>query len=100
MSNSLNTNPATFTSPTGSFKSLITAGVFSTLLIEKVYWFGPANVGDTVSITDPITGAVLLNLKCGVANEGIVIDWTAAPKLWQDFAVSQISSGTLEIYFR
>jgi hypothetical protein len=73
-------------------------GSFTYLLIEKVYWMTPVTIGDTVSITDPDTGNVLLNLRCEVAGQSQIIDWTAKPKRWRDFIVGQISSGTLWIY--
>ena len=73
-------------------------GAFTYLLIEKIYWYDPITAGDTVTIVDPITGALLLGCRCESAGISQVFDWTAKPKRWQDFVVNQISSGYLEIY--
>lgn len=102
MANNPNSNPAIFTATTGSYKALVAAsqGKFITLLIEKVYWRNPNAIGDTLLITDPQSGATLLNLRAEVANQSQIVDWTSAPKLWADFAIDEIDSGTAEIYFR
>jgi hypothetical protein len=73
-------------------------GSFTYLLVEKVYWMTPVTLGDTVSITDPDTGNILLQLRCEVAGQSQIVDWSAKPKRWRDFIVGQISSGNLEIY--
>ena len=100
MSNSLLVNPIVIVSATSSFKAstLSALGAFQTLLIEKIYWENPSNVGDVVSIINPASSAVLLPLRCEVANQSQVIDWTPRPKLWADFEVAQIDSGTLYIF--
>jgi hypothetical protein len=68
------------------------------LRIEKWEWFSPATVGDQVVIIDPQDGAERLRLRCELAGQSQVIDWTSHPKLFSDFAVPQLDSGTLLIY--
>jgi hypothetical protein len=105
MSNALTQNPLIIASPMAQKYKAATntvgaggLGAFSYLLIEKVIWETPANIGDTVQITDPDTGNVLLPMTCEAANISQVFDWTAKPKRWRDFIVGQISSGTLYVY--
>lgn len=87
---------------TQGYKASVASSLGSplTLIVEKIYWFNPANIGDLVDIGDPISGLTLLNLRCEVADQSQVIDWTSNPRLWQDFEVGTISSGTLYIYTR
>ena len=105
MANSYLQNPVIINTAMASDYKALTAtvgagglGTFSTLLIEKIYWYNPITAGDTVSITDPNTGNILLNLRCEVVDQSQVVDWTAKPKRWRNFIVGQISSGTLYIY--
>lgn len=97
-------NPIVITSNmTQSYKSLSNTvgsglGSFTYLLIEKIIWESPVTVADKVLITDPDDGAVLLPLTCEVSGQSQIIDWTAKPKRWRDFEVSEINSGTLYIY--
>jgi hypothetical protein len=84
----------------GTFQSLLPAvNQHPFLLIEKVYWKTPASQGDTVSIVDA-QGNVLLPLACEVAGQSQIIDWSARPKIWRDFQVTTLSSGTLFIFLR
>jgi hypothetical protein len=101
MANNLNVNPAVFTTTSGSYKAAVSAsqGTFLTVLVEKIYFFNPNAVGDTALITDPNTGETLLRLRCEVANQSQLVDWTAKPKRWADFAVPELDSGTLYVYF-
>lgn len=86
-------------SPAGGINNT-SYGTLTTLKVEKVYWFNPLTVGDIVDIGDPVSGLTLLNLRCEVANQSQIIDWTSNPKLWQDFQIDEFSSGTLFIYCR
>jgi len=85
-----------------SYKAAVAAtlGTLFTLRVEKIYWFNPAAIGDVVNIGDPISGLTLLNLRCEVANQTQVIDWTPNPRLWQDFEIDTFGSGTLYIFCR
>jgi hypothetical protein len=47
--------------------------------IRKLYWRNPANVSDTMTIIDPFSGITLLRLRCEVASQSQLIDWTAVP---------------------
>jgi hypothetical protein len=101
MSN-LAANPMLINGSVTGYKTQTAAalGTLRTLLIEKIYWENPVNIGDTVSIGDPVSGLVLLVLRCEVANQSQLIDWTTNPKLWQDFAIDSFPSGTLYLYTR
>jgi hypothetical protein len=105
MANSYLQNPVIInTNMTQGYKALTATqgptglGAFTYLRIEKVYWENPGTIGDTVNIEDPVTGNVLLVLRCEVANQSQIVDWTAKPKRWSDFEVNTISSGTLYLY--
>lgn len=73
-------------------------GTLTTLKITKVYWFNPGAVGDVLTFGDPITGKTLLTLRCEVANQSQIVDWTASPVIWEDFEMTQTGSGTGTIY--
>jgi len=73
-------------------------GLFSYLRIEKVIWESPAAVGNIVAIKDPASGAILLPMTCEAAGSSPVFDWTAKPRRWSDFIVTNLDSGTLYIY--
>lgn len=100
MSNSTNTNPIVYTAAAGSYKAAIAAtlGSPSTLLISKIYWFDPTTIGDQVLLTNPQSGQNIIRLRCEVAGQSQVVDWSTRPKLLQDFAIPQLDSGVLYIY--
>lgn len=100
MPNSLTENPIVIQAVQGSYKAAVAAslGTLINLRIEKIYFFNPTAIGDTALIIDPASGATLARLRCEVANQSQIIDWTAKPKMWADFAVSELDSGTLYIY--
>lgn len=108
MANNFQTNPIVITGSMGSYKAAIAlakgsgglGNTLTTLLVEKIYWENPITVGDGVSIGDPISGNILVVLRCEVANQSQLIDWTSNPKLWQDFSIDSFVSGTLYIYTR
>ena len=103
MANSLASNPMVISgSMSQGYKAATAAalGTLRTLLVEKIYWENPANVGDTISIGDPVSGLVLLVLRCEVANQSQLIDFTSNVKVWQDFEINSLPSGTLYIYTR
>ena len=108
MANNYQSNPIVITGSMGSYKAAIAlakgsgglGNTLTTLLVEKIYWENPITVGDSVSIGDPISGNVLLFLRCEVANQTQLIDCTKQPKIWQDFSIDSFVSGTLYIYTR
>lgn len=102
MPNVLTANPVVITGVQPSYKAAVAAslGAFYNLRIEKVYWETPVTVGDTVTITDASGSQTILNLRCEVAAQSEIVDWSANPRYVADFAVPQISSGTLYIYLR
>lgn len=102
MANTLTTNPIILSGVQTSYKAAVASilGTLFTLRVEKIYWFQPATVGDEALIINPQSGQTLLRLRCEVAGQSQVIDWTANPKLWQDFGVNQLDSGSIEIYTR
>lgn len=102
MANNLLQNPLVITAAMASGYKALTAstlGTLRTVRITKIYWENPASVGDTVNIEDPSSLITIANLRCDTANISQVLDWTARPLLVADFQVSQISSGTLYIYY-
>ena len=75
-------------------------GTLTTLIVEKIYWANPASVGQSITIGDPISGLTLAYLQCEVAGSAILLDWQSNPKIWQDFELNSMPSGTLYIYLR
>lgn len=73
-------------------------GTLTTLKISKIYWENPGAIGDVVSFGDPNSGLVLLVIRCEVANQSQLIDWSASPVLWNDFEMTQTGTGTGTIY--
>lgn len=102
MANALNQNPIILTGTQTSYKAAVATslGTLFTLKIEKFYWEDPITIGDQVVLIDPQSGAEKLRLRCEVAGQSQVVDWTAAAKLFNDFAVVQLDSGKLYIYTR
>lgn len=101
MANALTQNPVLVTAVmAASFKaSLPAVNQYPYLKIEKIYWEQPSHVGDTFQI-EGLDGSIIASGQCGVAGVDQSLDWTANPKVWSDFRVSQLSSGTLLIYLR
>ena len=100
MSNTLTQNPLLINTPTTqSYKAatLAALGSFQYLLIEKIEWQSPANIGDSLLITDGQNNT-LLSATCEVALQSQIWDWTPKPKRWSDFNVPTIMSGTLRIW--
>ena len=114
MANLLNQNPMILTGSTATSYKSQTAGTLGaapknlntvqgtllTLVVEKLYWENPATIGDLILIGDPISGLELARLRCEVAGQSQVLDWSANPKIWQDFEINTFGSGTLYIYTR
>ena len=104
MANNLFANPMVITGSVTGYKAAMAVagkiGTLFTLLVEKIYWENPGTIGDTISIGDPVSGLVLLVLRCEVANQSQLIDFTSNPKLWQDFSIDSLPSGTLYIFTR
>jgi hypothetical protein len=101
MANNLLANPMVITSSMSQGYKAATASALGSptlLKIEKIYWENPANSGDTISIGDPASGLILLVLRCESANQSQIVDFTANPKLWRDFEINSVPSGTLYIY--
>lgn len=101
MANALTQNPVIVVAiMAASFKASIPAvNQYPYLLIEKLYWEQPSHVGDTFQI-EANDGTIIAAGQCGVAGVDVTIDWSAHPKIWSDFRVTQLSSGTLFIYLR
>ena len=101
MANSLNVNPAVFTTTQASYKAAVSAsqGTLFTLLIKRIVWEAPSTVGHQCLIIDPQSGRTLFRMVADAANKTIEQDWTARPQLWADFAVDQLDSGNLYIHF-
>jgi hypothetical protein len=53
-----------------------------------------------VILVDPQTGRTLIALRCEVAGQSQLVDWTAAPVLWRDFQAQTVGSSTVYIYTR
>lgn len=83
-----------------SYKSqLPTINKGSYLRVEKVYWYQPINQADTFVIEDA-AGNILWQGYCESANQSQLFDWSANPRIWSDFRVTNLASGSLEITLR
>jgi hypothetical protein len=103
MANNLLANPMQISGSMASSYKTATAsalGTLRTLKVEKLEWLSPGTVGDTIVIGDPISGLELANFVCETALQSQLLDWTANPKLWQDFEINSFPSGTLKIWTR
>lgn len=101
MANSLATNPIVLDSAFQSYKGQVAAtlGTLFTLIVTRVRWVGPANVGDQAVIDDPQGGEQLLLMRNTTANgPDLVEDYSASPRIWRDFSLAQLGSGKLYIY--
>jgi hypothetical protein len=75
-------------------------GTLQTLIFEKIRWVNPG-ISQTLSIGDPISGAVLFLMKSNTAGEDIEIDMDANPIVVSDFEINAFPAGsTLLIYTR
>ena len=101
MSNTLNQNPLVITN---ALTSLITTqgasvgfpGGKSGVQVDEIYWYGPVTAGDTFVVTDS-AGNVVRAGKCAVAGQSVSFQQYGRPVT--DLNVTQISSGTIYIYF-
>ena len=99
--NLLTRNPIIVVAPmASSYKSAVatTLGSLFTLQVAKIQWSDAVSVNDFVRIIDPGSGELLQEIQNVAANSNYFIDFSARPRLWRDFRVSQIDSGTLYIY--
>ena len=101
MANSYQSNPLSFTSAGASLKNFLGPKYFPVsnngrFRVKRVVWTNPAANGDTFSVTDG-KGVVLATGVAVTASIGlpqtIVVD-----ELVEDVLLSQISSGTVQIY--
>jgi hypothetical protein len=67
--------------------------------VTKIIWENPTAVGHTFHIIDPVDSNILLYGSCDVAAKDIIYAFDNLAT-WKDFKVSQISSGTLYIWYR
>ena len=74
-------------------------GTLFTLKVEKIRWVNPG-VSQSISIGDPLSGLVLWAAKSNSSGEDVVEDWTANPRLWQDFEIDAFPGGTLYLFTR
>src|SRR5574337_882841 len=103
MANSYTQNPIVIDSTmSAGYKSLVAAALGSpiSLLVDKISWSNVTGTTDVLSIVDPDDGNVLFELANKVAGTTWWGDWSPRPKLWRDFKVSTIGSGTLYIFTR
>lgn len=103
MANSLTQNPIVIDSVMSSgYKASVAAALGSpiSLLVDKINWSGVVGTTDVLSIVDPDNNNVLLEIANKVAGATWWVDWTSRPKLWRDFKVAAIGSGTLYIFTR
>ena len=103
MANNLLANPMQISgSMAQGYKAATAAslGTLRTLVVEKLEWLSPATIGDTIVIGDPVSGLELAKFVCEVALQTQILDWTANPRIWQDFEINSFPSGTLKIFTR
>ena len=105
MSNQLFQNPVkidtAFSTPTfkGTLQTSADAGKNSqfTIQVVKSFWYNPVNIGDTFVIEDPVSSLILWQGKCEVADQAQLFDWSPRPRIFRDFIVPTLASGTLII---
>lgn len=66
--------------------------------IQKVLWVGPTTIAHTYNIDGDISGSPIDKGTCAVANQDGDHNYIPAQEVL-DFKVTQISSGTLLIFF-
>ena len=92
-------NPITLTTVMASgYQSTIGAQAGSRMPVypQMIVWHNPTTVGDTFTIIDPISSLVLFQGVCSVAKQAQTFVLLGRP--WSDWKLSQISSGTVQIY--
>jgi hypothetical protein len=111
LSNSITSNPIVLTGSLPSYKTALAAavpnagphnssyGTLVSLIIQKLRWVNPG-ISQTLSIGDPISGAILFLMKSNTTGEDIEIDLDANPVLVQDLSVDVWPGGTLLIWTR
>lgn len=69
------------------------------LFVEGVLWTGATATGHTFSIVDPTSGTVLL---AGVAGTTLIdVQYIFDNAInWRDFAITQLSSGSVYVWYR
>lgn len=103
MANLLNQNPVVITAAMPQpYKAAVALSQGSplTLWVEKIRWVDAANVNDELKIIDPVRGNALFDMVNPASNSTLEVDWVPRPKLWADFQVTVIGSGTLYIFTR
>lgn len=95
MANSLSTRPIKVDTVMGStFNNTVSQAPVTQ--VTRVYWENPTTIGHTFQIVDG-TGVVLLEGRCEVANQSQTLS-DAFTKVWKDWQVTTLASGTLWIY--
>lgn len=64
--------------------------------IDCIYWYNPANIGDTVVLVDAVTGAPIWQGRCEAPNQSQIFYFKSL--LTNGLNVSTITSGTLYVY--
>lgn len=103
MANLLSQNPIIITAAmSSSYKASVAAtlGTLFTLRVEKLYWENAVTKGDRVRIIDPQSGNELASFYNVANGSDYVADYTPNPRIWADFMVNQIDSGTIKLYTR
>ncbi len=98
MSNTFNARPITLTAVMShGYQTTIgsVAGNRTPINPSMIIWHAPVTAGDTFSIIDPITSAVLFSGTC--VTGGVDQTFFLAGR-WADWQLSQISSGSLALY--
>lgn len=102
MANTYNTAPIVLTATMASgWKSLQTLATGQIgIRPTRVLWTGASAAGHTFSIVNPKDSSVLLQGQQGTPLGDIDYFPDAFAATWSDFKLSQISSGTLLIWYR
>lgn len=98
----LTANPIVITgSLATSYKTQTAAslGTLTTLIVERLIWVNPG-ASKSLSIGDPTSGEVLWTRRSNSAGDDVETDWTANPRIWQDFELNSFPGGTLYIFTR
>ena len=100
MANSYNVRPILLNTVMGSgYQAAISAAAGNRIpvFVKSIVWVGPVTSGDTFTIIDPASSTVLFEAKAAATDVGTTKQFIIN-RMWGDFELSQISSGTVLVF--
>ena len=84
-----------------SYKAAVASslGTKFTLVVTRLRWVTPG-ASHSLSVTDPNSGTVLAQLDSDAGGGDVDMDWTAYPRIWDDFSIGVPAAGKLFVYTR